>query len=198
MGYAVNGMMKPHPAMPQFTHDHELLVVARLGDRQAMQELARRWWPRIKRWAFIELGDESLAEDACQEALIRLVRKIDTLDLERPLGGWLRTVVRNCCRSARGTEHRHQQSGSRMGTVVDLEHELDMRRGARRMLQRFAQLTPRQREALDLVDRQGFSPKEAAEHMGVESGTVRALLHQGRHALRRDIVDDLSTLVRSP
>ena len=54
------------------------------------------------------------------------------------------------------------------------------------------------REALDLVDRRGFSPTEAAEQLGVAPSTVRALLHQGRRALRETLLDDpeIASLVR--
>jgi len=188
--------MIPLAAMTQTDPEHELFVRARRGDRDALQDLARSWWPRIKRWALIEVGDDALADDACQETLIRLVRNIATLDPSRPLGGWLRTVVRNCCRDATRGERRHQQAAPRPSNVVDLERALDIRRGAERMVRAFATLTPRQREALDWVDRQGLSPTEAASLMEAAPATVRALLHQGRRTLRTALLDDLGELVR--
>ena len=188
--------MQPLPVMTQPDPQHEWFVAARGGDREALQHLARFWWPRLKRWALLELGDPTLADDACQEALVRLTREVVNLDDSRPLGAWLRTVVRNCCRNVGRSERRHQQGSPRTGKVVDLERELDLRRGANRMLHAFAQLTPRQREALDWVDRQGLTPTEAAARMDSAPGTVRALLHQGRSALRAHLLDDLHDLVR--
>ena len=188
----------PLASMSNDATPHQLYVQARRGDRGALQELAREWWPQIKRWALIELGDHALADDACQETLVRLVQHIEALDETRPLGGWLRTVLRNCCRDAARRERRHQKKVVSVREAGgDLERAVDLRRGAKRMLAAFATLTPRQREALDWVDRQGLSPTEAALEMNAAPGTVRVLLHQGRRALRASLIDDLGELVRT-
>ena len=190
--------MKPNTAMTHPPSQPEFLVRAQSGDRDALQELARSWWPRIKRWALLELGDEALADDACQETLVRLMRDAPTLDPARPLGGWLRTVVRNCCRDVRRKERKFLQGAPPPGNVIDLERQLDLRRGAGRMMRAFVQLTPRQREAIDLVDRQGLAPSEAAKQMESAPGTIRALLHKGRRVLRSALRDELIDLVRNP
>lgn len=66
------------------------------------------------------------------------------------------------------------------------------------MMRAFVQLTPRQREAIDLVDRQGLAPSEAAKQMESAPGTIRALLHKGRRVLRSALRDELIDLVRDP
>ena len=71
------------------------------GDRDALEHVAELYWPRIRRWAYLELGDASLAEDAAQEALIRLIRFAPRYDPARPFTPWLRSIVRNAARDQR-------------------------------------------------------------------------------------------------
>ena len=47
-----------------------------------------------------------------------------------------------------------------------------------------------QREAVDLVDLQGFKPAEAAEMLGLNHATLRVHLHRGRRKLRALLADD--------
>jgi hypothetical protein len=47
-------------------------------------------------------------------------------------------------------------------------------------------LAPRHREVLDRREREGWSYQRIAEHYGVSLGTVEALLHRARKALRRE------------
>jgi RNA polymerase sigma-70 factor (ECF subfamily) len=136
---------------------HALLARAAAGDDQAFDQLARAVWPDIRRWALLELGDAAAADDASQETLLRLLRSVGTLDAERPIEGWLRTVVRNCCRDLRRREGRAARPAPEPEAGGDLERAFDLRRGAQAAIDAYQALTPRQREVWDLVDRQGLA-----------------------------------------
>lgn len=170
------------------TSDRELVELAQAGDSDALETLARRWWPALRRWAWLELGDAALAEDACQEALLRMVRFIDKCDPARPLEGWLRTILRNCARD----QHRMR------GTVIALpepsrqasmDRGLDLKRAAARARAAVRDLSPRQREVIDLCENRGLTPTQAAAEMQIAPSTARALLSQARTALRGRIAD---------
>lgn len=156
------------------------------GDRQALRRVVEHWWPQMRRWALCECGDPTLAEDAVQEALIRLMRFIGRYDTSRPFAPWLRSLVRNSCRDqlrARGTvadrpETSEASHRPRVGRQVDLD------RAAEGVIAAFASLPPRQREIVDRVDLQGMSPAEVAQELGLSGGAVRAQLFQARRTLR--------------
>lgn len=167
--------------------DHRLRA-ARAGDRAALAELARAWWPSVRRWAFLELGDAVLAEDAAQEALLRVVRSLGTYREDLPVEPWLRAIVRNAARDVRAAGSRQQPP------PVDEEQPwpdrgLDLRRAADVAIAAFASLSPRQREVFDLCERRGHSPAEAAGILEIAPATARALLHQARRALRSAVAD---------
>lgn len=193
-------MMDPPHTPPILPLTTALLQRARGGDADALDQLARAVWPDLRRWALLELGDPASADDACQEALVRLLRHVARLDADRPLEGWLRTVVRSCCRDLRRRQRRAAAPPEAIhpDRRVDLERRVDLNRTARAAVHAFEALTPRQRQALDLVDRQGLSSAEAARVLGVADATVRALLHQGRRALRSSLLDpaEIRSLLR--
>ena len=176
-----------------------LLRRAADGDDQALDELARAVWPDIRRWALLELGDAASADDASQETLVRLLRNVRALDAERPIEGWLRTVVRNCCRDLRRREGRAARPVAPEPEANDLDRAVDLRRGARAAIDAYGELTPRQREVWDLIDRQGLPSAEVADTLGIADGTVRALLHQARRALREALIEhpEIRSLLRS-
>jgi len=173
--------------------DRALVLQAQGGDRSAMEQLARRWWPILRRWAWLELGDAQLAEDACQEALLRMVRFIARCDPERPLEAWLRTILRNCARDQYGKRGR-VLTLPEPTRPMSMDRRLDLQRAARRARAAYQKLTPRQREIIDLCENRGLTPKAAASEMEIAPSTARALLHQARQSLR-DHIADLHTLL---
>lgn len=163
------------------------------------EALGRLHWARIKAWALYECGDLATADDVCQEAWLKLTRTNVTLDPARNPLGWLRTLVRSTARDLLAKETRMGRPVPTETTIrPDIDGAIDLRRGAQTALQAFSTLTPRQREAVDRVDRQGHTAAEAADAMGVTPATVRVLLHQGRKALRAHLVGtDAEAIARS-
>lgn len=168
--------------------DSALIRAAQAGDRGALEALTRRWWPKIRRWCLVELADRALAEDAAQDTLIRVMRSLEGCDPDRPFGAWLRRLVRNASIDAARKRGIVLPFDRDPAVPARLDRAVDLRNSAVHVLEAFAALTPRQRAALELVDRQGLTPTEAASELGVAPGTVRALLHQGRHTLREHLV----------
>ncbi len=170
------------------TPQDELVRRAQKGDRAALQDLAARWWPVMRRWAILQLGDAPYAEDACQEALIRLIRFLGKYDTRRPFRAWLHAVVRNCCNdvAARRTRLRRREVvlDFEMGHRPNPDRDMDLGRTADRALEAFGKLSPRQRQVFDLCDRQGLTPSQAAEVLDIAAGTARATLFAARKALR--------------
>jgi len=164
----------------------ELIARAQAGDRRALETLSREAWPQIRIWALVELGDPVLADDAAQESTIAMVRFLDKYDSSRPFGPWLRTLVRNQCRTVQRKRKRipGQTVPLTASSTVDIDRALDLDRAAQQALDAFCGLKPRQRKIIELVDRQDLAPAEVARELDIPQGTVRSLLHSARKALR--------------
>ena len=168
--------------------EQELLQQAMAGDRHALEALARQWWSSIRRWAYLETRDREQAEDACQEALLRMVRFLPKYDTGRPFQTWLRTIVRNCCRDTMRKQSRHAHVELReVPQTIPIERTLDVKKHASRALTAWRGLPTRQREIIDLCDIQGHTSSEAANLLGLSPGAIRAQLHAARRALRTQL-----------
>ena len=184
--------------------DEDLARAAGSGDARALEALARRCWPDLRRWALIELGDPVQADDAVQEALVRLMRFADRFDPSRPFRPWLKTLLRRTCHDVRRRAARHDDRSAPevdIGRSADPGRALDLDRAARRAAAALEDLSPRQRQIWLLCEREGLSAVQAAEQLEVEPGTARALLYQARKALRKRLLLDtpeLHDLVRGP
>lgn len=163
----------------------DLVLAAQRGDHAAFTEIAGGAISRLHRTARLILRDDDRASDAVQEALatawldIRALRDPDRLD------AWLhRLLVRACYREA--DRHRRQRtveltpaaydvSAGDDGRDLFLRDEID--RGFRR-------LTPELRAALVAHHYLGLRDAEAAEMLGIPTGTYKSRLHRATGALR--------------
>ncbi|MEF3303008.1 RNA polymerase sigma factor [Paenibacillus sp. GYB003] len=75
--------------------DAALVAMARVGDSDAFDELAKRHRDSMYGWAFAVVRDPHLAEDVVQEAIMKSFLQLGALvDMSRFLP-WLRTIVRH-------------------------------------------------------------------------------------------------------
>jgi len=186
--------------LPLPNDDNRLVAAARDGDPDATNHLSRAIWPQVRRIALAVTGNPTLADDAAQDAMLRILRALPAFDLSRPLGPWVRTITRN---TARNTRDRRDAPvvppATPPSTQPDLERRMDLDAAASSALTAFADLTPRQREIIELCDHQGLSPTEAAAELDIAPGTARSTLRAARAALRRRLLaqrPDLLDLLR--
>lgn len=70
--------------------------------------------------------------------------------------------------------------------IEELTDRIDAQRAARDLLERCAELSTLERAAVELVDIDGLTPKEAAAALGVPRGVLRVRLSRARARLRRE------------
>lgn len=172
----------------------DLIRAAIAGDEVAREQLVRAYYPRMRRWALLETGDPSLAEDVVQDALVRWIRYGHTCDPDRPLATWVRTLVRNAARDRLRRRRgllRFLPWTEERDPGPPLDRQVDLSRSARRALEGLARLTPRQREVVDLCDLQGLSGPEAADLLDLSPAAVRVHLHEGRKRLKKHLSESV-------
>lgn len=74
--------------------DNELIERSKQGDREAFSQLAERYLKMIYAVALAITRNHEDAEDACQDALIKAFRYINSLRDNDKFGGWLRNIVK--------------------------------------------------------------------------------------------------------
>ncbi len=79
--------------------DAELVVLARLGDKEAFGHLVERYQQMAQHIAMGMLADEDTASELAQEALLRAYLSLGRLRNEESFRSWLYGIVLNVCRS---------------------------------------------------------------------------------------------------
>ncbi|MGD8685108.1 MAG: RNA polymerase sigma factor [Chloroflexota bacterium] len=164
----------------------ELVDAARHGDREAFEALVRAGSGRLYAIAYRILHDADLANDALQEALLRIWDDLPTLrDPDRYDPWTYRITCRACYRVA-----KHERRAALAPLPLDepsahepsaFESEVadhdEMARGFRR-------LSPEHRAVLVLHYYLGLTIGEVAEALQISPGSVGSRLHYAMRSLR--------------
>lgn len=143
---------------------------------------------QVFRLAYSILKERSAAEDAAQEALVRVWKALPGFDGRAALGTWIYAITRNTClmelRRRRPTvsfddpdsaEAAQAAAGIATGPAQDPERD---------NLLRLLETLPRnQQEAVRLFYLEDRSYEAVAEQLAMPLGTVKNLLHRARKRL---------------
>ncbi|MFF4456352.1 RNA polymerase sigma factor [Streptomyces goshikiensis] len=162
----------------------QLVVAAQRGDIDSLTALVAGSHPNVQRFAHSLCATPQDAEDAAQEALIILYRKIGMLRASGALASWMFRIVRNeCLRRARTM--LHDPPRPRDATAVESAEEEVMRRlEAERVAAAVAALPEDQRRVLVMRDLQGYSGRMTADALGLSTAAMKSRLHRARATVR--------------
>jgi RNA polymerase sigma-70 factor (ECF subfamily) len=170
--------------------DGELLAAHVAGHPDAFTEIVRRHRDRLWAVALKTTGDPEDAADALQDALISAYRRASQFRGDSQVTTWLHRIVVNACldRMRRRTTRPTVPLPVEEETGIPLPDPED--RIARRELQidiasALAELPEDQREAVALVDIEGWSVEQAALMLGCPAGTVKSRCSRGRAKLAK-------------
>ncbi|MFE1381804.1 RNA polymerase sigma factor [Streptomyces sp. NPDC058740] len=180
--------------------DERLIQAAQGGDVSSLTAVVMRSQPHVRRFALSLCASPQDAEDAAQEALIILYRKIGTLRATGALASWMFRIVRNeCLRQVRLlVAGRDEQPGEpEAGAEPSAEDAVLRRLEAERIAAALGALPPDQRRVLIMRDVQGLPGRTVAQSLGVSTSAMKSRLHRARTALR-DALDAPHLLAAAP
>lgn len=173
--------------------DEELLTQVGLGSKGSLALLFRRYRRTVLNVAQRILRDPSEAEDLCQEVFLLLFQKAKLFDASKgTAASWIIQIAYHRAMNRRQylTFRQHydaqeldeeQVSGSRQSPIID---EITARTLLNRVLE---QLSPDQRQTLELHFFEGYSLREIAEKTSQTLGNIRHHFYRGLERLRSNV-----------
>jgi RNA polymerase sigma factor (sigma-70 family) len=159
----------------------QVVNAAQQGDPRAIGILVSGSHTHVQRFARTLCSTPEDAEDAAQEALIVLYRKIGTLRVAAALASWMFRIVHNEC--IRRTRLALRAPAVTAADEPSAEEAALARLEVKRIVDSIAELPSEQRAVLVLRDIQGLSGAATAEALGLSRAAMKSRLHRGREAL---------------
>jgi RNA polymerase sigma-70 factor (ECF subfamily) len=169
--------------------DRELMAAHVAGDSQAFSELVSRHRDRLWSVSLRTTGDPEEASDALQDALISAFRRADQYRGEAAVTTWLHRIVVNAGldrlrrRAVRPTTTLPDHNDYNGLELVEPRDAITERENWIEISAALAELPQDQREAIILVDVQGYSVEAAAKELNCPTGTIKSRCSRGRAKL---------------
>ena len=180
---ALNGMLDvPHTTGN--TDDLRMAAECAGGETRVFEELYRRFGTRMKSIAWNHLGNSSDAEDAVQEAFLKIHRSASTFTGEASFATWVYRIVVNTCYDILRKRKRRIEEAPLDGAVERSAPSVDdMKRIAlRRMLD---ELPDQRRTVFTLFEIEGLSHAEIGEILGISEGNSKWILFATKKELQQ-------------
>lgn len=172
---------------PEDRSDADLVAAARRGSRADLEALLRRHQPRVYALCRRLAANAHDADDACQQALIGIVRGLDSFDGRSAFSTWAYRVTTNSCLDELRRQRRRPEPTlpeEMMGGAAGARETVD--EGVARRLDvdaALATLPMDFRSAVVLRDLCALTYQEIADALDIAPGTVRSRIARGRAAL---------------
>ncbi|EIL95507.1 MAG: RNA polymerase sigma factor [Rhodanobacter sp.] len=168
-------------------HDPILLESARQGDLVAVERLLAQCRPELRRIAQSQCASSVDPDDAVQESLLLIFRRIGALRTIAAFPAWTFSIVRREChrlwRAMHGETHLPEDDDHPVFTYTD---HYELRRDLAAAIQ---SLPDKYREAIILRDFEEFSITEIADQLLLTREAVKSRIHRGRQMVQEYLKD---------
>ena len=171
----------------------ELLEKLRAGDEAAFEEVARKLTARIYPLALKSLASREAAEEATQDALVRIYLRMDQVSDPASFEGWAMRVAFSRINDRFRGRKRFRKAQAGLAELKRLQESGDglsrpEREEVRQALSDSLEaIDAKHREVFLLREVDGRSHKEIAAMLDVPEGTVWSRLSYARRRLREEL-----------
>lgn len=173
--------------------DRDLVLGVRRGAVEDYGELVRRHQASVFNVCYRVLGERREAQDLAQEAFIRAYQRLDTFDVQRSFGPWMRRVAANLCLN-------HLQVKRAMRVPLDDERDEpyvadettpetihERAEQAESVHAALRSLPPHYRAVIELRHFQELSYAEIADFLSIPLSDVKSHLFRARKCLAKKL-----------
>ena len=170
--------------------DRDLIASAQQGDRQAFTELVCRHQNGVVGLIYRMCGDPQQAEDAAQEAFVRVWQNLNSYKPQHAFRSWLYRIATNAALDSLRRERPSVELDSLSLVDASTGPEQATEENQRAVLVRkaIAHLSAPLRIVLILREYQELSYQEISEVLDIPTGTVMSRLNTARSQLRQELL----------
>ena len=161
--------------------DAELVEACKRGNLRAFERLYELHSGRMKSLAYHLLESRADAEDAVQEAFIKIHRAVGGFAGNSSLSTWIYRILLNCCYDALRKRKRLAEDPA-APTQFRTESKAPLKIALERAI---ARLNERQRTVFLMFEVEGLKHSEIAGILEVPEGTSRSWLFEAKCQLKR-------------
>jgi RNA polymerase sigma-70 factor, ECF subfamily len=189
----VRDLRPERPLVYERLSDPILVRRVKDGDQLALAALCARHAERVHRIALHVLRDPEDADDAAQESMVKLVRRVKQFRGDSQFSTWLHRLVVNTCKDVAqvrwAAERRTEPllEDTRVARDGDPARELAAAETRRELGACLAELPAAQASVVALKDAFDASFDEISEATGLPVGTAKCYAHRGRSTLREKL-----------
>jgi len=162
-------------------NDKALIEACINNDRLAQKELYEKYKKAMYTIACRITGDFNLANDVLQDAFINIFRALPKFRGDSTLGAWIKTiVVRTAIRASKKQRNFSEINDVVEHTLIDWGHALDIEYLEKAIFS----LSAGYRAVFTLIEIEGYTHKDAADLLGISTGTSKSQLFHAKRKLR--------------
>ncbi|MEM7236276.1 MAG: RNA polymerase sigma factor, partial [Pseudomonadota bacterium] len=165
--------------------DGELLTAVASGDMHAFEQLHRRYFPKLMRFATRLTGGREAAEEVANDTLMTVWRTAERFEGRSKPSTWIFAIAYRTSLKARGKQVKHsgtlELEEDLIGGDMDPADAVIVKTDLATALQH---LTPELRAVVELTYYNGYLYTEIAEILECPVGTVKTRMMTARRRLR--------------
>lgn len=170
--------------------DEYLVLSCQRGRREALELLAKRWHPKMVRYACRMTGSVDAAADLAQDSWLAIARGIRRLKDPTRFRSWAYRIVTNKCRDWIRRQQRDRARSSELpAETVDPATLRGPDQRIMRLRSALKDLPADRRAILSMYYLEGFSVTEIGRTLDIPAGTVKSRLFRARQELRAELED---------
>jgi RNA polymerase sigma-70 factor, ECF subfamily len=184
--------------------ERAMALAFKRGERDAYEAIHERYEARVRSVCRRMLSDPDDAQEAAQEAFLRVYQGLPRFNGRFRLGAWIVRITTNVCLDQlRARSRRPADPVPR--ELLDLESPLAEDTDPQILFLRHAEgrrvrkvldsLPPLHRAAIVLRDFEGIAYADIAETLGITEGQVKALLHRARKGFKRSWAANVASML---
>ena len=177
--------LQPGACLTEHLTDAQLADACKRGSLRAFERLYELHVARMKSLAFHLLGSRADAEDAVQEAFIKVYRAVRGFEGNSSLSTWIYRILLNCCYDALRKRQRLAEDPPPAQWRAEIS-KLPLKIALERAI---SQLNERQRTVFLMFEVEGLKHSEIAAVLEVPEGTSRAWLFEAKSQLKRLLME---------